>query len=280
MVLIQYADVRGFVFFTNLDSRKAHELASQPGRRALRLLADARPAGPHRRRGRARRRRGGRRVLRVAPARESDRRLGVAAERDARSRAELEARVRGRSTRPFRGRARAAAAVLVGLSSSCPIAIEFWSGRAGRLHHRELFERDGAAWRTRAAVSMTHAGRYDRTDAVDPVNRTDRPSGEGLPNPSASSRAGDGAGTDTDDAGAGRRVGSRPARRSALAAARAPARSSRAMRDFIRGFRVPALRRPVRDDLRLGAISARRIRYYAIAREVGRRVSRPRLHRA
>ena len=28
-----------------------------------------------------------------------------------------------------------------------PTRIEFWAQGDGRLHHRELFERDGAAWR-------------------------------------------------------------------------------------------------------------------------------------
>ena len=54
IVLLKVVDDRGFVFFTNYESRKGRELAANPARGAALLLARARAAGAHR--GRRRRR--------------------------------------------------------------------------------------------------------------------------------------------------------------------------------------------------------------------------------
>ena len=68
---------RGFVFYTNLESRKAERAVRQPARRLVLSVEVAEPAGPRRGRGRAGLRGRGRRLFRQPAARQPDRRLGL-----------------------------------------------------------------------------------------------------------------------------------------------------------------------------------------------------------
>ena len=145
MVLLKGFDPRGFVFYTNLDSRKGADLAANPRAGLLfhwkSLRRQVRVEGP---------------VGAVSDAeadayfatRGRDSRLGAWSSDQSRplpDRTTFEARFDamrerfgdGDIPRPPRWSGFRVA----------PERIEFWSDRAARLHERRLFERDGAGWR-------------------------------------------------------------------------------------------------------------------------------------
>jgi pyridoxamine 5'-phosphate oxidase len=145
MVLLKGHDARGFVFYTNLDSRKGAELAENPNASLLfhwkSLRRQVRIEG---------------RVSAVSDSeadayfatRGRDSRLGAWASDQSRplpDRATFEARVEamrerfgaGDIPRPPRWSGFRVA----------PQRIEFWSDREARLHERRLFERIGEGWR-------------------------------------------------------------------------------------------------------------------------------------
>ena len=145
MVLLKEFDDRGFVFFTNYESRKASEIEANP-QAALCfhwavLERQVRVSGS---------------VTRLSRE-ESDAyfqtrgrgsRLGAWASKQSRTltdRSELQERLKDTMARypdhvplpPFWGGYRVA-----------PEVIEFWQGRADRLHDRLVFRRDGDSWGT------------------------------------------------------------------------------------------------------------------------------------
>lgn len=147
MVLLKEADERGFVFFTNYESRKARELETNPVAALCfhwaSLERQVRVTGT---------------VARIShgesdeyfQSRDRGSRLGAWASRQSQplpGRAELEDRVADVTARfdegqvplpPFWGGYRIE-----------PTVVEFWQGRPDRLHDRLVFERTADGWMTR-----------------------------------------------------------------------------------------------------------------------------------
>ena len=146
MVLLKSVDERGFVFFTNYGSRKASEIEKNPQaalcfhwaelERQVRVTGGVERISEHE-------------SYAYFSSRGRGSRIGAWASRQSEpllDRTKLEDRVRTAQQRfadddiplpPFWGGYRI-----------CPEAIEFWQGKADRLHDRLVFTRDGDDWST------------------------------------------------------------------------------------------------------------------------------------
>ena len=144
MVLLKGQDERGFVFYTNLDSRKGGEIAANPEgallfhwkslRRQVRVEGSVEPVAADE-------------ADAYFATRGRDSQLGAWASDQSRpldSRSTFETRFQEMADR-FNGQEVPRPARWGGFRV-VPRQIEFWSDRAHRLHERRLFLREGGGW--------------------------------------------------------------------------------------------------------------------------------------
>jgi pyridoxamine 5'-phosphate oxidase len=145
MVLLKGYDARGFVFYTNLDSRKAAQLADDPKaalcfmwkslRRQVRIEGTTEPVTPAE-------------ADAYFASRPRDSQIGAWASEQSRELASRD--VLERRVELFARRFAAGAVPRPSFWSGfriVPLRIEFWEERPFRLHDRWLYIRDGEAWR-------------------------------------------------------------------------------------------------------------------------------------
>ena len=147
MVLLKAVDERGFVFYTNYDSRKGHELDAEPACALLfpwhDLQRQVRVEGTAERVSR----RGERGLLRQPAPRFAARRLGLAAV----GRRWVRATSSTRCTPTWRSGSPASDVPLPpqwGGFRVVPEVVEFWQGRKGRMHDRLVYRRAAEGWET------------------------------------------------------------------------------------------------------------------------------------